>query len=109
MQRRILVVDDEAYNLLAMEGLLKLLKKFPGLERLVDTAVSGEQCVEMAKNGLSGNHLYCLVFMDLSMRPMDGYQATEALRELYHDHQQPKVVACTGHVESLYIEKAWRH
>ena len=69
-----------------MVGLLKLLKKFPGLDRLVDTAVSGEQCVELAKNGLQGNRMYCLVFMDLSMRPMDGYQATEALRELYRNH-----------------------
>ena len=95
--------------MLAMEGLLKLLKKYPGLEQLVDTAGSGEEAVEKAKSGLRGNHIYCLVFMDLSMRPMDGFQATEALREQYRNHQQPKVVACTGHVESLYIEKAWRH
>ena len=45
IQKRILVVDDEAYNLLAMTGLLKLLKKFPGLENLVDTASSGEEAV----------------------------------------------------------------
>ena len=43
------------------------------------------------------------------MPVMDGYEATEALREFYEGHPQPKVVACTGHDENESIQKAWRH
>ena len=84
LQNRILVVDDEAYNLLAMTSMFKALRDYEGLEQIVDTASSGEQCLELVKNGLlSASYQYSLVFMDLSMRPMDGYQTTERLRELY--------------------------
>ena len=40
---------------------------------------------------------------------MDGYEATEAIRDLYENHVQPRIVACTGHMEDEYIRKAWRH
>ena len=43
------------------------------------------------------------------MPNMDGYEATEMLRELYDGHLQPRVVACTGHCEPQFIAKAWRH
>ena len=48
--------------------------------------------------------------MDLSMPIMDGYEATMKLRDLHKDGQvQPKVIAVSGHVDTQYIEKAWRY
>ena len=41
---------------------------------------------------------------------MDGYEATVELRDLHKDSQmQQKVIAVSGHVDSQYIEKAWRY
>jgi len=49
--------------------------------------------------------------MDLSMPIMDGFEAADEIREFYRLNQvsQPMIVACTGHCEQQYIEKAWRH
>ena len=110
-QRRILIVDDEAFNVIGLKTVIKTMGKFKGLSRLIDTAGNGKECIEKAKAGMhpQGNYSYCLIFMDLSMPEMDGYEATEIIRELYVNRQQPKIIACTGHVEPEFIAKAWRH
>ena len=49
--------------------------------------------------------------MDCSMPVMNGYEASSAIRS-YADSKhmlQPMIVACTGHTEEKYIEKAWEH
>ena len=47
--------------------------------------------------------------MDLQMHEMDGYEVTREMRKLYEGHQQPQIIAITGHVEPKFIEKAWHN
>ena len=49
--------------------------------------------------------------MDCSMPIMDGYETTENIRRFCKKQniQQPMIVACTGHTEEEYIQKAWRY
>ena len=100
---------------MGLKKVIKGLKSFKGIDRLIDTANDAKQAIELVKKGLqqqeSGNrgYVYCLIFMDLQMEPVDGYDTTVKIRELYGHDQQPRVVACTGHCEPKFIDKAWRH
>ena len=49
--------------------------------------------------------------MDVSMPIMNGFVTTEKIREFVRINQliQPMIVACTGHTEEEYIQKAWKY
>ena len=86
-QRRILIVDDEAFNQIGLLTVLQTMGRFQGLIELVDLANDGKEAVEKARAGLLGEGsdgcIYSLVFMDLSMPVMNGFEASDILRELY--------------------------
>ena len=67
---RILVVDDTKINLTVVVNLLK------STEMIIDTATSGADAVEMAKNTR-----YDLILMDQRMPKMDGTEALHLIRE----------------------------
>ena len=69
-----LIVDDNIFNLIPLELVLKA--KF---NIQVDMAMNGQEAVEMFKmNSLKTccDVRYKIVFMDINMPIMDGYQAT---------------------------------
>ncbi len=68
---RVLVVDDNATNLLVARGILEFL----GLE--VETLVNGQEALDI----LQETH-FDLIFMDCHMPVMDGYIATQNIRKL---------------------------
>jgi len=82
---RILIVDDEACNLMVTQLLLGALG-YPS-----DVAASGPQALEML-------HVrrYMLVFMDIQMPDMDGYEAAAAIRATPGLDALP-IVALTAH------------
>lgn len=40
---------------------------------------------------------------------LDGYQSTKQIREFIKSKGliQPMIIACTGHIEEEYVNKAW--
>ena len=79
--RRILIVDDEPYNLLGMQIVLEQCG-FKGIKHLVDTAHNGENAFTMVKKAYNEKQFsYGLILMDLSMPVMDGYEASELIRD----------------------------
>ena len=55
--------------------------------------------------------MYALIITDLSMPIMDGYEEVKEIRRFMRKKSMTpsKIVACTGHTEQAYIDKAWRY
>ncbi len=76
--KKILVVEDEEVNYLYIEELLTMNK---GAQIDILHAKNGEEAVNMCKS----NHKIDLVFMDLKMPKMDGFEATKFIKEINPD------------------------
>ena len=51
-QKRILIVDDESFNIIAIKSMMKGLK-FANLKTHVDSVFSGEDAIELLKKNIS--------------------------------------------------------
>lgn len=89
---RLLIVEDNAVNMLVLQGVLAKL----GYDQ-IDTAHDGLEAVAAANKGN-----YDLVLMDCQMPRMDGYEATRRLRDL---GVKSPIVAMTAHAMSGDREK----
>lgn len=90
LQKNILVVDDDAFSLLAME---KVMAK---LGYNVTTATHGQEAVDLVESG--GSHFH-VIFMDLQMPVLDGWDATQRIRNVQqHQSERSLIVALTGAV-----------
>jgi len=97
--RKILIVEDVDIN---REILLSLLESTL-LE--IDCADNGEEAVRMFKES---PEKYDLVFMDLQMPIMDGYDATRTIRALgTEEAKSVPIVAITANVFSEDVEKCF--
>jgi signal transduction histidine kinase/CheY-like chemotaxis protein len=95
---RILVVDDNKINLRLLETFMKKRKY-----KLVDSADDGKMAVDAFMSSPGG---YDIIFMDISMPIMNGFEATQAIRdlelqrELENEGKPPKpramIIALTG-------------
>lgn len=97
--KRILLVEDNelnmeiAYELLCDDGFI------------VETAQNGQIAVEMLQNSSIG--YYDAVLMDIQMPVMDGYQATQKIRDLERkDLSQIPIIALTANVSDEDKKKA---
>ena len=95
---RVLVADDNAVN---REVIIETLRR---LNVSADIALDGRQAVTKFMHDD-----YALVFMDCSMPGMDGYEATQRIRdyERQSNRAQTPVIALTAHVAGGNAEQ-WR-
>ena len=89
----VLLVDDNPANLQLASELLR------GLNTLVVQASNGIQAIDACKS-----QQFDVIFMDIQMPGMDGFQATRHIRELEKDGQRTPIIALTAH--SLTEQKA---
>lgn len=83
-ERKILIIEDNLINQAVLRNYLQML----GLD------------VDIAENGLIGyqrcfDTKYDLIFMDIHMPVMDGYEATQKIRSSESDNSNTVIVAVT--------------
>ena len=109
--QKILIVDDEAYNINALIILFEIILKID-IKTTCERALSGPEAIQMVKDDLRNNNnqrsSYSLILMDCEMPIMNGFETTDKLRHvLYlHDVLQPLVVAMTTNCGDKYVERA---
>ena len=89
----VLLVDDNPANLQLASELLR------GLNTLVVQASNGLQAIDACKT-----QQFDVIFMDIQMPGMDGFQTTRQIRELEKDSHRTPIIALTAH--SLTEQKA---
>lgn len=93
---RVLIAEDNAYNQKVLE---MMLEEF---DVQVDIAHNGKEAVEMFE------YLdYDLIFMDIRMPEMDGYEATALIKRSSRYQQRPiPIIACTANAFNEDKQKA---
>ena len=108
--KKILIVDDQSFNI---DASLIILNHAVGIntEAECSIAYNGKEAVKMVQESYYANNCrngYELILMDCNMPFLDGYEATSQIRHFLFlkQQRQPIIVACTGHTEQTYIDKA---
>ncbi|SFQ16167.1 Signal transduction histidine kinase [Lachnospiraceae bacterium XBB1006] len=97
--KRVLLVEDQPINMMVAK---RMLERF-GAE--VDTAEHGRFAVEQFMQ--HPENTYSLIFMDIQMPIMDGYEATKQIRSSGRsDAQSVKIISMTANVLPEDIELA---
>jgi CheY-like chemotaxis protein len=89
--KRILIVDDEPYNILALIIIFKIALKDKAKQEIinliVDKAHNGQEALDLVQsNYRKFGASYGLIFMDCSMPVMNGYEASIAIRQFCDDN-----------------------
>lgn len=91
---RVLVVDDNDINLRLAEIILKKNNYD------VTTICSGEESIELVRY-----NKYDLIFMDLHMPGLDGYETANRIRLLEDDEHRPVIIALTANAMPQEIDR----
>jgi CheY-like chemotaxis protein len=88
---KILIVDDEKFNVDIIEGFLMILG-FQNQKELTESAFNGEQSVKIIKKAIDAGeyYKYSLILMDCNMPFMDGYEATKRIRKMFFSMDVPR-------------------
>jgi len=100
-----LVVDDNAFNLRIAITLLE------DLGYSIVTASNGKESIEVAERESlnTEEEFFKIIFMDCQMPVMDGYQATQILKDKMMKNEIPltPIVAITANKNEKDIEKCY--
>ena len=107
---RVLVIDDDAFNIIASERL------FLSVGMKIDTADSGVKAIETVSERAGQRNSACgdcgkgyqIIFLDLTMPIMDGYETAKQLRSLMQRKGVPwcPIIACSAITEEPSVLEA---
>ena len=80
IQKRILIVDDQTFNIQALKIILQHSVGIPNAESITDQSLNGKEAVDMVERNIEANNgtrcAYDMILMDCNMPVMDGYEAS---------------------------------
>jgi CheY-like chemotaxis protein len=99
IEKTVLVVDDNNYNLFILQKLLDIIRYKH------ESAFNGLEAINKVK--AKGNSNYCLIIMDLNMPILNGFDASLQIIGLIEKKEVPQVpiVMLTAQDDSLLKEK----
>jgi len=102
----ILIVDDNAFNIIALKKILE------GLNMKTDSATSGDLAIQkiLERKTKSDKQTYKIIFMDCSMPIKDGYTVTREIRDLQEKgviNTKVQIVAVTASNYPSDIKKCY--
>ena len=81
-KRRILLVDDEPYNLMGLQVIINATDKWNCIKFICDQATNGLEAFKAVKKAHEDKEYeYGIIFMDCSMPILDGYDASDKIRQ----------------------------
>ncbi len=96
---KILLVEDINFNQDVIIGFLKKL----GYNDIT-SAFSGPEAINFLHS-----QTFNVIFMDISMQPMDGFQTTkEVMKLLPNKHTRPLIIAMTAHTNDTIKDKCFK-
>jgi len=104
---QVLIVDDNAFNIMALRKILE------GANFKIDTATSGDLAIqkilEKKQKAKKKNDNYKLIFMDCNMPIKDGYMTTQEIRDLEKKEEIPRIpiIAVTAAIYPHDIQKCF--
>lgn len=98
---QVLIVDDNAYNIMAMRLLLRQHKLTA--DEAINGKVSIDRVLARKDNTCEDCKSYKLIFMDLNMPVMNGYEATKNIRQMIELKEVPPttIIAHTAFVHGV--------
>ena len=104
----LLVVDDEEFNVMASQRMLK------NLGYLSDKAYNGQECIDLINekknsNCNCGKNYYKIIFLDIVMPVMDGIKTAHKVQEMIDNkeiNEEVKIVFISGNIDGAALEKS---
>ena len=104
----LLVVDDEEFNVMASQRMLKNL----GFES--DKAFNGEQCINLIKEKKELNcqcekNYYKIIFLDIVMPVMDGIKTAKKIQEMIDNkeiNENIKIIFISGNIDGSDLQNS---
>jgi len=98
---KVLIVDDNPFNLLVGKHLVE------SLGYIVETALNGKLAIDEIKNPQKNKKAYDVILMDLQMPLMDGFECTKNLKRmmLEKEIQETPIIAVSANESKRDKEK----
>ena len=104
IKTKVLIVDDEIFNIIVIENFCQSI----GIS--TEKALNGQEAIEKLRNSHDNGLSIKIIFMDINMPVMDGYQATREIHKMTEkgEIEDVTIIGVTAYISWDKVEKGYR-